>query len=56
MRRRIAGLAFALFCASQLTLQAQDFKIFDRDVQMHGFASQGFVYTNMWTARRARWV
>jgi hypothetical protein len=31
-------------------LRAQDFKLFDRDVQIHGFASQGFVYpnTNNW--------
>src|SRR5437773_9354174 len=24
----------------------QDFKLFDRDVQIHGFASQGFVHTD----------
>jgi hypothetical protein len=44
--RRIAGLVIACFCAGQLTSQAQDFKLFDRDVQIHGFASQGFIYTN----------
>jgi hypothetical protein len=44
--RRIVGLVFACFCAGQLTLQAEDFKLFDRDVEIHGFASQGFVYTN----------
>jgi hypothetical protein len=27
-------------------MQAQDFKLFDRDVQIHGFASQGFVHTS----------
>ena len=27
-------------------LRAQEFKLFDREVQIHGFASQGFVYTN----------
>jgi hypothetical protein len=45
---RILALAcmFAGFCASRLTLQAQDFRLFDRDVEVHGFASQGFVYTN----------
>ena len=46
MRRRIFGLVFACFCAGQLTLQAQDFKLFGRDAEIHGFASQGFVYTN----------
>ncbi|MGA2200801.1 MAG: hypothetical protein ABSG40_02465 [Terriglobales bacterium] len=46
MYRRIVGLVFACFCAGQLTLQAEDFKLFDRDVEIHGFASQGFVYTN----------
>ncbi len=46
MDRRIAGLLFACFCISHLLLQAQDFKVFDREVQVHGFASQGLVYTN----------
>jgi hypothetical protein len=46
--RQIVRLAFALafVCVGQLALRAQDFKVFDRDVQVHGFASQGFVYTN----------
>jgi hypothetical protein len=44
--RRIVGLVFACFCAGQLTVQAQDFKIFDREVEIHGFASQGLIYTN----------
>jgi hypothetical protein len=46
--RRVAGLVFACFCISQLSLPllAQDFKLFDREVQIHGFASQGFVYTD----------
>jgi hypothetical protein len=44
--RRVAGLVFSCFCISQLSLQAQDFKVFDREVQVHGFASQGFVYTD----------
>lgn len=39
----LAGLYF--FCA-QAALQAQDFKVFNRTVQIHGFASQGFVYTS----------
>jgi hypothetical protein len=39
-------MVFACFCIGQVALQAQDFKLFDREVQIHGFASQGFVYTN----------
>ena len=46
MHRRLFGMVFACFCIGQVSLQAQDFKLFDRDVQVHGFASQGFVYTN----------
>jgi hypothetical protein len=45
--RRIVALVFACFSACQLTLQAQDFKLFGREVDVHGFASQGFVYTNV---------
>ena len=40
------GMVFACFCIGQVALQAQEFKLFDREVQIHGFASQGFVYTN----------
>jgi hypothetical protein len=29
-----------------MTLQAQEFKVLNRTVQVHGFVSQGFVYTN----------
>ncbi len=40
-------LVFALtVCVGRLILHAQEVKIFDRTVQMHGFASQGFVHTN----------
>ncbi|HKN71744.1 MAG TPA: hypothetical protein VJX30_11975 [Terriglobales bacterium] len=46
MHRRILGLTLACFSLGQLTLRAQDFKVFDREVQIHGFASQSFVYTN----------
>jgi hypothetical protein len=46
MHRRIVGLLVACFCAGQVTLQAQDFKLLGREVQIHGFASQGFVYTD----------
>jgi hypothetical protein len=52
MYRRILGLGFlcVFFCAGEITLQAQDFKLFDRTVQVHGFVSQGYVYTfgNNW--------
>jgi hypothetical protein len=42
------GLAFLCVClgAARIALQAQEFKLFDRPVQVHGFASQGFVYTD----------
>jgi hypothetical protein len=33
-------------CACVSTLMAQDFKLANHDVQVHGFASQGFVTTN----------
>jgi len=46
MRRRIFGLMMMCVCALPMGLHAQDFKVFDRDVQIHGFASQGFVHTN----------
>ena len=48
MHRRSFGLVLVLacLCVGQVTLQAQDFNLFDRKVQIHGFASQGFVYTN----------
>jgi hypothetical protein len=50
MRRRIVGLALACFYASRIAVEAQEFKFLDRKVQVHGFASQGFVYTgeNNW--------
>jgi len=48
MRRRIVGLAFfcVSLCAKSVTLQAQEFKLFDRTVQVHGYVSQGFVFTS----------
>jgi hypothetical protein len=48
MNRRIVGfgLAWACFCAVSGTLPAQEFNLFSRTVQVHGFASQAFVYTN----------
>ena len=39
-------LLFVLLCAGPATLSAQDFTIFDREVQVHGWISQGFLYTN----------
>lgn len=33
-------------CLARVSLQAQEFKLFDRQVQIHGFASQGFIHTN----------
>jgi hypothetical protein len=46
MHRRTGLLLSICLCAAQLSLHGQDFKLFDRQVQIHGFASQGFVYTN----------
>src|SRR5579859_3243188 len=46
MYRRFLGLIFVSLCVSQASTQAQDFKLLDRNVQIHGFASQGFVHTN----------
>jgi len=39
-----AGLVVAF--AVSIAARAQEFKLFDRTVQVHGFASQGFVHTN----------
>ena len=46
MYHRVLGLIFVSLCLCQAPMQAQDFKLFDRDVQIHGFASQGFVHTS----------
>jgi hypothetical protein len=48
MHRRIVKLAFfcASLCVGPSTLQAQEFKLFERTVQVHGYVAQGFVYTN----------
>lgn len=45
MLRRIIGWILVCACGSQIS-RAQDFKLWNRTVQVHGFASQGFVYTN----------
>ena len=46
MHRRLAAWIFFLLLPGQTLLQAQEFKLFDRTVQVHGWLSQGFVYTN----------
>ena len=48
MARRVINtlLLLAFCCAMPLALQAQEFDIFGRKVQIHGFASQGFAYTD----------
>lgn len=48
MHKRILSLAFAYlsFQAGQIAMQAQEFKLLDRMVQVHGFVSQGFAYTD----------
>jgi hypothetical protein len=48
MPRQIAGLLLVCAClgSGPIHLHAQDFKLFDRTVQVHGFVSQGFIYTN----------
>ncbi len=45
MHWRTVGLVFACFCG-QFTVHAQNITLFHRDVQIHGFASQGLLYTN----------
>jgi hypothetical protein len=42
------AVRLSLFCLilAPLCLRAQDFKIDGREVQIHGFASQGFIYTD----------
>jgi hypothetical protein len=45
MHRRI--LRWTLLCLWAVQMgRAQEFKLFDRTVQIHGFASQGFLYTD----------
>lgn len=46
MRRRILRLILLCLSAGPLALHAQDFQIFNHEVQVHGWFSQGFVYTN----------
>lgn len=35
-----------LVCAASLTVGAQEFRVFNRDVQVHGAVSQGYIDTN----------
>jgi hypothetical protein len=46
MYSRVARLLLFCLCAGSARVHAQDFKLFDRDVQVHGFISQGYVYTS----------
>ena len=46
MRCRVVKLLLIFSCAAPTDVQAQQFKLFDRTVEFHGFASQGFLYTN----------
>ena len=46
MRRPILRFVLLGLCASPTALRAQEFKVFDHAVQVHGFASQGFAYTD----------
>lgn len=46
MRRRIVQLVLAGLCLGQAWLVAQDFDVFGRHVQVHGFVSQGYVFTS----------
>lgn len=46
MGRWISRLLCLYLCAIAVSVHAQEFKLFDRQVQIHGFASQGFVYTS----------
>jgi len=45
MHRRIVGWVLLCLWAGQMS-RAQEFKVWNRTVQVHGFASQGFVYTD----------
>lgn len=50
MYRQILAMLLGCLFAGSLRLRGQDFKIFDQEVKVHGFASQGFVYSgqNNW--------
>ena len=46
MRTQIVTLTLFCLCAAPPALRAQEFRLWNRNVQVHGFASQGFVYTD----------
>jgi hypothetical protein len=46
MRRGIVEVALICLCAGQAAVHAQEFKLFQRTVQVHGWFSQGFTYSN----------
>src|ERR1700733_872555 len=46
MFRRVIRLSLYFFISVPLFLQAQDFKIEGREIQIHCFVSQGFIYTD----------
>jgi hypothetical protein len=46
MGRRIVEAALLCLWAAPACLHAQEFKLFDRAIQVHGFVSQGFIYTD----------
>ena len=45
MHRPLVGLTFVCLCAAQIGW-SQEFKLSNRTVQVHGFFSQGYVYTD----------
>ena len=44
LMKKLAVLA--MVCSTSLVAQAQQFKLFERSVQVHGYVSQGYVYTS----------
>jgi hypothetical protein len=46
MHRRALSLVLLSLSMAPLSLRAQEVKLWGRDLQTHGFASQGFVYSN----------
>lgn len=45
MRRGFVQLVFFCFCVGHIALWAQEFRLFDRTVQLHGWLSQGLAYS-----------
>jgi hypothetical protein len=42
----MAGAVFAASLTLSATLGAQEFRVLDRSVQLHGFGTEGYIYTN----------